>query len=71
MNDYKGNNIPKDLPIGDTSAAKKAILDQKVKLYLTKESEIKDNICNMYDKIWGRCTDALQIMIAHEKGYEE
>ena len=25
----------------------------------------------MYDKNWGEYTDSLQIMIAHEKGYEE
>ena len=25
----------------------------------------------MYDKIWGKCIDALQSMIAHEEGYEE
>ena len=25
----------------------------------------------MYEKIWGQCTDALQSMVAHEKGYEE
>ena len=25
----------------------------------------------MYETIWGQYTDALQIMIAHEKGYEE
>ena len=71
MNDYEEKNMPKDLPTGDTSAAKKAIIYQKVKLYVTKEAEIKDNICNMYDKIWGQCTDALQSMISHEEGYEE
>ena len=25
----------------------------------------------MYEKNWGQCSDALKIMIAHEKGYEE
>ena len=71
MTDYENKNMPKDLPTGKTSAVKKAILDQKVKLYVTKEAEIKDNICKMYDKIWGQCNDALQSMIAHEKRYEE
>ena len=52
--EYEEHNTPKDLPTGETSAAKKAILDQKVKLYVTKEAEIKDNICKIYDKIWGR-----------------
>ena len=65
MNDYEENDIPKYLPIGETSAANKAILDQQVKLYITKESEIKDNISNMHEMFWGQCTDALQSMIAH------
>ena len=59
MTYYEENNMPKDLPIGETSAVKKSILDQKFKLYVTKEGGIKDNICKMYDKIWGRCNDAL------------
>ena len=63
--------MPKGLPTGETSAVEKAIIDQKFKLYITNESEIKYNICKMYDKVWGECTDALQRMIAHEKGYEE
>ena len=63
--------MPKDISTGETSAVKKAILDQKVKLYVTKESEIKDNICKIYDKIWGQCTDSLQSIILHEKVYEE
>ena len=70
MTGYEEKYIPKDLPTGETSAVNKAILYQKVKQYVTKEEEIKDNICNMYDKIWGICTYTLQIMIAHEKGFE-
>ena len=38
MTDYEENNIPKDLPTGETSAAKKAILDQKAKYYVMKEA---------------------------------
>ena len=53
MNDYEENNMPKDFPTGDTSAMKKSIIDQKFKLYVTKEAEIKDNICKMYEKIVG------------------
>ena len=68
MTDYKENNMLKDLPTGEKQAVKKVITDQKVKLYVTKEAEIKDNICNMSDKIWGQCTDVLQIRIAHDKG---
>ena len=45
--------MPKDLPTGDTSEVKNAILDQKVKLYVTKEAEIKYNIFKMYEKIGG------------------
>ena len=40
-------------------------------MYVTKESEIKDNICKIYEKFWGKFTDALQSIIAHEKVYEE
>ena len=35
---YEENNTPKDLPTGYTLALNKAILDQKVKLYVIKES---------------------------------
>ena len=44
---YEENNTTKDLPTGETSEAKKAIIDQQVNLYVTKEAEIKDNICKM------------------------
>ena len=50
---------------------KKVILDKNVKLYVTKEAEIKDNICKMHDKFWGQCTDSIKSLLAHEKGYEE
>ena len=53
MTDYEGGGMPKDLPTGETSAVNKTILDKKFKLYLTKEAEIKDNICKMYEKIVG------------------
>ena len=71
MTDYDKNKISKELPTGETSAVKKEILDQKVKLYVTKEASIKDNMFKMYEKNWGEFTDALQSMISHEKGYEE
>ena len=70
MNDYEEHNMSKYFPTGENSAAKKAFLDQKVKLYVTKEAEIKDNICKMYEMFWGQCTDSLQSMITNEKGYE-
>ena len=53
MTDYEENNTPKDLSTGETSAAKKAILDQKFKLYVTKEAEIKYTLCNKYEIFWG------------------
>ena len=71
ITDHEENNIPKYLPTGENSAAKKAILDQKDKLYVTKESEIKNNICKMYLKNCWQCTDTLQSIIGNEKGYEE
>ena len=37
MTGYEGNNIPKDLPTGETLVVKKVILDQKFKLYVMKE----------------------------------
>ena len=70
MTDYDVNNMPKDLPTVENSAVRKEIIDQKVKFYVTKEAEIKDKICNMYDKIWVKCTDAFQIITSHEELYE-
>ena len=36
MTDYEENNMPKDFTTGETSAAKKAVLYQQVKWYVTK-----------------------------------
>ena len=38
MTNYEENNISKDLPTGEISSMKKSIIDQKVKLYVTKET---------------------------------
>ena len=38
MTDYEENNIPRYLTSGETSEARKAIIDQTFKLYVTKEA---------------------------------
>ena len=53
MTDDEENNMPKDLPTEETPAVKKAILDQQFKFYVMKETEIKGNICKMYEMFWG------------------
>ena len=71
MTDYEQKNIPKDLSTGETSAVKKDIIDQQVKLYVTKEAEIKDNICKMYEIFGGNVLMPCKATIIHDKGYEE
>ena len=50
---------------------KKAIIYQQVKLYVTKEAEIKDNICKMYEIFGGNVLMPCKATIIHDKGYEE
>ena len=53
MIDYEGNNMPKYLPTGDTSAVNEAIQYQKFKLYVTKEASIKENMGKIYENFGG------------------
>ena len=58
--------MPKDLTIEDNkSEVKVQIQNQRIKMYVTKEMDMVNNIDYIYTKIWGQCADPLQNIIKH------
>ena len=47
------------------SEVKVQIQNQCIKMYVTKEMDMVNNIEYIYKKIWGQCTEPLQNMIKH------
>ena len=63
---YKTNHVPKYLNIEDKkSEVKVQIQNQRIKIYVTKDMGMVNNIESIYAKIWGQCTEPLQNMIKH------
>ena len=63
---YDKNQTPKYLRIEEKKFEFKVqIKNQCIKMYVTKEMEMFNNINSSYAKIWGQCTDTLQNMIKH------
>ena len=61
---YKSNQMPKYLTIEDNqSEVKVHISNQCIKIYVTKEMEMVNNIDSAYAKIYVVCTEPLQNMI--------
>ena len=58
------NQMTKDLNIEEKkSEIKVQIQNQRIKMYVTKEMEMVNNIYYIYEKIWGQCTEPLYKMI--------
>ena len=58
------NQMTKDLNIEEKkSEIKVQIQNQRIKMYVTKEMEMVNNIYYIYEKIWGQCTEPLYNMI--------
>ena len=56
--------MPKDLIVEEKkSEIKIQIQNQCIKMYVTKEMGMVNNIDTIHEKIWGKCTDPLQNMI--------
>ena len=56
--------MPKDLTIEDKQyEVKVQIQNQRIKMYIIKETEMINDIYSIYANIWGQCTDTLQNMI--------
>ena len=67
---YKANHMPKYLTIEyKQSGVKVQIQYQCIKMYVTKEMEMYNNIESVYANIRGKCTDPLHNMINHLKQF--
>jgi len=70
--DFKTNHLPKPLSAGDANnEIKKAILKERIKMYIARESQLDENVTKLYNVIWGQCTDQLQSAIKYQSQYEE
>ena len=47
------------------SDVKVQIQNQRIKMYITKEMGMVNNIDSIYENIWGRCTEPLHNMVKH------
>ena len=62
--------MPKDLKIEEKkSEVKVQIQNQCIKMYVTKEMEMVNNIESIYGNIWGQSTYTLQNIIKHLKKF--
>ena len=58
--------MPKDLTIEYKKyEVREQIYNQRIKMYVTKEMNMVNNIDSIYAKIWGQCADPPQKMIKH------
>jgi len=70
--DFETNHLPKPLSAGDASnEIKNAILKERIKMYIARESQLDENVTKLYNVIWGQCTDQLQSAIKYQSQYEE
>ena len=61
---YKTNRMPKMLTIEDKKFEVKVhIQNHRIKIYITNEMEMVNNIDSVYSNIWGQCIEPLQNMI--------
>ena len=65
---YGTNQMPKYLRIEDKKCeVKKQTQNQCIKMYITKDMEMVNNIESIHTEIWRKCTEPLQNMIKHIK----
>ena len=63
---YKTKHMPKYLTIEDKKfKVKVRIQNQRIKIYVTKEVDLVNNIVSVHSKILGQCTEPLQNIIKH------
>ena len=53
MTDYEENNMPKDLPTGDTLSAKKDIIEQKTNCMYQREQKLKTKYVKCMTNVGG------------------
>ena len=66
--DFETNNLPKDLSDTDKkSEVKVAIQQQRIKLYVTREMELDNNVRKIYGLVKGQCSHSLKTILKQEK----
>lgn len=76
MKDPKENFKTKNLPKNLTATEKKsdvevAIQEQRIKIYATREAELKSNVDKIYGLVKGQCSSSLKTVIKQDAEYEE
>ena len=68
---FEAKNLPKDLSVVDkTSEVKVAVQQQRIKLYVTREMELDNNVRKIYGLVKGQCSHSLKTILKQEKEYE-
>ena len=70
--DFETKHLPKPLSTADANnEIKKALLKERIKMYIARESQLEENVTKLYNIIWGQCTDQLQSAIKYQSDYEK
>ena len=69
--DFETNNMPTDLTDDEKqSDVKVAIQQQRIKMYVTREMKLQNNIFKIYGLIKGQCSHTLKAVLKQETDYE-
>ena len=54
--DFETKHLPKQLSTADANnEIKKALLKERIKMYIARESHLEENVTKLYNVIWGLC----------------
>jgi hypothetical protein len=68
---FEMNNMPEELSASDKeNSVKVAIQQQRIKLYVSKEADLINNVQAIYSKIWGQCSEGLQNVVKYNDMYK-
>ena len=70
--DFETKHLSKPLSAADANnEIKEALLKERIKIYIAREPQLKQNVTKLYNVVWGQCTDQLQSAINYQSNYEE
>ena len=68
---FEAKNLPKDLSdVDKKSEVKVAVQQQRIKLYVTREMELDNNVRKIYGLVKGQCSHSLKTILKQEKEYK-
>ena len=69
---FEKNHMPKELSDEDKKKEVKVeIHKQRIKMYVNREIELKNNMVKLYGLVKGQCSHSLKAILKREKDYEE